>query len=217
MSAAAFFDMDGTLLSVNSGAAYIRLMWRRRLIGPRELARGMVWVAQYKAGVIDTERVVALALASVKGQPEQEMIDRCRVWFRDELRATIMRGGRAAVERHRKAGHPLVILTSATRYAAEPLCEELGIPDLLCTRLEVEGGMFTGRYVPPLCFGDGKIAQAKAYAEERGISLAESYFYTDSINDLPMLERVGNPRVINPDLRLSWLARRRGWPVEDWR
>jgi phosphoserine phosphatase len=71
--------------------------------------------------------------------------------------------------------------------------------------------------VPPLCFGAGKIAQAEAYAEARGVSLAESYFYTDSINDLPMLERVGNPRVVNPDLRLSWVARRRGWSVEDWR
>ena len=84
------------------------------------------------------------------------------------------------------------------------------------TRLVVEGGRFTGEVVSPLAFGHGKVTLAEAWAREHGVDLAQSVFYSDSISDLPMLERVGRARVINPDPRLRWTARRRRWPIEHW-
>lgn len=217
MKVAAFFDMDGTLLSVNSGARYLHLLWRLGQITPSALARGFLWVAQYKLGIMDGDRVVSLALNEIRGQAESEMIERCRTWFREELRETIFPGARGVLERHRKEGHTLVLLTSATWYAAAPLCEELDIPHILCTRLEVKDGCFTGRYLPPLCYGKGKVKAAEAFGQEHGIDLSQSYFYTDSINDQEMLERVGHPRIVNPDARLRLLALRRRWPIEDFR
>jgi putative phosphoserine phosphatase/1-acylglycerol-3-phosphate O-acyltransferase len=106
-----------------------------------------------------------------------------------------------------------VLLTSATRYLAGPLAADLGIDHMLVTQLTVENGRFTGEAVRPVCYGEGKTYWAERFAAAHGIDLARSYFYTDSITDLPVLERVGEPRIVNPDPRLGRLAARRGWPI----
>ena len=107
----------------------------------------------------------------------------------------------------------VAILTSATRYLAAPLAADLGIEHILVTQLVVRDGRFTGEAVRPVCYGDGKMYWAERFAAAEGLELDQSYFYTDSITDLPVLERVGEPRVVNPDPRLRRLAVRRGWPV----
>jgi phosphoserine phosphatase len=84
----------------------------------------------------------------------------------------------------------------------------------MCTRLEAQDGRLTGRVVPPVCVGTGKIVWAERFAAEHDVDLSASFFYTDSISDLPLLERVGHPVAVNPDPRLRRLAAARGWPVE---
>jgi putative phosphoserine phosphatase/1-acylglycerol-3-phosphate O-acyltransferase len=88
---------------------------------------------------------------------------------------------------------------------------------VICTRLEVADGRFTGRIVEPICHGRGKLYWARRFCTEKGIDLAGSYFYTDSIRDLPTLEAVGHPRPVNPDRQLLREARQRGWPVQRFR
>jgi phosphoserine phosphatase len=107
-------------------------------------------------------------------------------------------------------------VTGATPYAARPLARELGIDHVVCTELELDGGCFTGQVVPPLGYGHGKVTLAERLAERLGFSLEDSVFYTDSITDLPLLERVRERVIVNPDARLRRLARERGWPVEQW-
>jgi HAD superfamily hydrolase (TIGR01490 family) len=119
----------------------------------------------------------------------------------------------ARVAAHRRAGHIVAILTSATRYLAEPLGADLGIDHLLVTHLVVREGRFTGEVVEPVCYGRGKVYWAQRFATEQGLDLARSYFYTDSITDLPVLDRVGHPCVVHPDPRLRRLAQQRGWQV----
>jgi HAD superfamily hydrolase (TIGR01490 family) len=213
---AAFFDMDGTILSVNSGTEYLRLMWRLGLMPFSELLRGGYWLMQYKLGMIDIEKVSELSLRGIVGQAEDEMRHRCDQWYRHSLAPHISPRARGAIAEHRAKGHPVVLLTSATQYAAEPLAQELGITHVLCTRLEVKQGRFTGQLAAPICFGAGKVDYAEKFAAEQGIELETSYFYTDSVTDREMLARVGNPRVVSPDLRLQRLAKRRRWPVEYW-
>jgi HAD superfamily hydrolase (TIGR01490 family) len=215
MKIAAFFDMDGTLLSVNSGAKYLQLIYRKGLISTRQLAKGFAWVLQYKLGILDAEKVFDFAIKSAAGDSEAEMIARCNAWFEDELKQTIMPGARRVVEAHRARGHKLALLTSATNYAADPLSRELQIEHVLCTRLDVRESRFTGKVLRPLCFGEGKVALAEAFAREHEVDLAASFFYTDSISDHAMLARVGEPRIVNPDLRLRWLAKRNQWKHED--
>ena len=215
MKIAAFFDMDGTLLSVNSGAKYLQLIYRKGLISKRQLAKGFAWVMQYKLGILDAERVFDLAIKSAAGDSEAEMIERCNAWFDAELRPTIRAGARRIIATHRARGHQLALLTSATNYAADPLSRELQIEHVLCTRLDVKEDKFTGKVLRPLCFGDGKVQLAERFAREHEIDLAASFFYTDSISDQAMLERVGEPRIVSPDLRLRWLAKRNQWKYED--
>jgi putative phosphoserine phosphatase/1-acylglycerol-3-phosphate O-acyltransferase len=117
------------------------------------------------------------------------------------------------VRAHQRKGHTLAIVSSATRYQAEPLARDLGIAHVLCTRLEVESGKFTGRLVRPTCYGEGKVNAAQGLAERHGIELTQSWFYTDSDEDLALLERVGRPRPTNPNGRLAAIAASRGWPV----
>jgi len=145
------------------------------------------------------------------------MEERCRIWFRDYVVDHVADAGRRMVHHHRQVGDEVAIVTSATRFAAEPLAEVLGIERIAYTPLEVdEAGRFTGRVDGRLCYGEGKIGYAERLLEGTGTSLDDAVFYSDSITDLPLLERVAEPVVVNPDARLRRLARRRGWRVERW-
>src|SRR5690606_2461512 len=105
------------------------------------------------------------------------------------------------------------VVSSATRYQIDPLARDLGIEHVLCTQLEVENGKLTGRVIEPPCYGEGKAIAARAFGEPRGIDFSQSYFYTDSEEDLPLLEMVGRPRPTNPSSRLAEIAAKRGWPT----
>ena len=108
-------------------------------------------------------------------------------------------------------------MTGASPYAAQPLARRLGIPHVVASELEVdERGLFTGRFVDPLCYGTGKIVRTKRLAEAHGFALDEATFYSDSYTDLPLLEAVAEPIVVNPDPRLERIAKKRGWRIEEW-
>jgi HAD superfamily hydrolase (TIGR01490 family) len=213
---AAFFDMDRTVLRVNSGTRWIRFLRRRGEISRFQLLRAFGWALQYKLAVLDMETLSRRLVADLQGDSEADMIAKCEQWYREEIEATIAPAARRAIDAHRSEGEHVVLLTSATPYIAEPLARTLGLDAVLCSRLEVEGGRFTGRIVAPLCFGPGKVEWAEKWAGETRVDLDGSAFYTDSYNDLPMMLRVGRPVAVNPDLRLGRIARRRGWRIEHW-
>jgi HAD superfamily hydrolase (TIGR01490 family) len=214
--AAAFFDVDRTVLRVNSGTLWMKYLRRRGEIGRLELARAGVWALLYKLAVLDMDTVARRLVASLEGQSEAEMLEKANAWWIAEVRREIAPAALTAVDAHRKQGDLCVVLTAGTQFVAEPLMRELEMDAALCSRLLSVDGKFTGRFAEPLCFGAGKIHWAERYAAEHDVDLARSSFYTDSYNDLPMLERVGQPVVVNPDVRLARMARRRGWPVHHW-
>ena len=121
--------------------------------------------------------------------------------------------GRRARARDEAAGHVVAIVSGATKFVVRPLAERLRVRHFLYTRLEVENGLFTGRVIEPICFEEGKIYWIQNFIEREGIDLAKSYFYTDSITDLPLLDLVGHPVAVNPDPLLYRTAVRRRWPV----
>ncbi len=213
---AAFFDMDRTLLRCNTGTLWIRFLRDRGELPAWKALRAMTWIARYKLSLIDLEEVTRIASRDMAGDLEASTIEKTAVFFRDHVVGEVAPKARAALERHRREGHVLAILSSSTRYVTEPLAEHLGIEHVLCTRLHIEDGRFVGTHIPPACAGAGKVHWAEAFARQRGVDLGASFFYTDSYSDLPMLERVGERRVINPDGRLRRHARRVGWPVEEW-
>jgi HAD superfamily hydrolase (TIGR01490 family) len=214
---AAFFDLDGTLITANSGGLWMKRERRLGRISFRQLVEGTIYLVAYRFRALDMERVTVKALETVKGEREQAVRQWTRAWFYDEVVPFEAPGARPAIEHHRGRGEPVVLLTSASLYESEAAVEHFGLDDLLCTRYEVRDGLFTGDIVRPLCYGAGKIAHAERYAAAHDVDIDRSTFYTDSFTDLPMLRRVGQPRVVNPDLRLRLTALREGWPVLDWR
>ncbi len=214
---AALFDMDRTLIRRDTASLYVRYQRDLGEVGRGYSLRVAWWLLKYTLGVIDAEKVAERALASYRGKEEAWMEDRCRGWFRDYVLPHVTDSGREAVRRHRDAGDVLVIVTGATRYAAEPLARELGIEHVVCTELDVDSsGRFTGKLKPPMCYGKGKITRTARLAAEHGFQLERSCFYSDSITDRPLLEHVDEPIVVNPDARLRRLANQRGWRVERW-
>ncbi len=214
---AALFDMDRTLVRKETASLYVRYQRELGEARRRDLLRVTYWVMQYTLGVIDAPEVARRALRSIAGTSEAMLAARCDDWFRRRVEPHICDLGRRAVERHRERGDLLAIVTGASPYAARPLGRRLGIEHVVASELEVDdAGRFTGRFVEPLCIGHGKVERAKRLADELGFALSEATFYTDSYTDLPLLELVGEPVVVNPDPRLRRVAAKRGWRVETW-
>ena len=214
---AAFFDLDRTLLDINSGASYATFEYREGRIGLLDLGRSACWMALYHLSLIDMDRAYRKAVRYYAGVPSAELEARTRRWFDAEMHTHLRPGAAAALQRHRRLGHPLVLLTASSCYTSRMVCERWDIEHYLANDFETDdAGALTGEVTEPLCFGAGKVVRARAWARQHGVSLEDSWFYTDSLSDLPMLEAVGHPVVVHPDPRLRRVGRKRGWPLEDW-
>jgi len=216
MRGAAFLDLDGTLITVNTARLWLRRERRHGRVGVFQVAHAGLMLAAYRLGFLDMEGALRSALRTLRGVSEEEVRRWTLEWWRAEVAPLAAPGAGPVLARHRAAGDLLVLLTSSSRYAAEMAQRQFGLDDVLYQRYELEGGRFTGAPLRPICFGPGKVEAAEAWARERGVDLARSSFYTDSSTDLPMLERVGRPFAVSPDPRLRLLARSRGWPILDW-
>jgi HAD superfamily hydrolase (TIGR01490 family) len=212
---AAFFDMDNTLLSVDSGMSWTRFLYKRGELPPAMVAKALYWSTLYKLALLDMEGVFTKLCLDLRGDSEAEMIAKCAVWYGEHVAPNVAPAGKVAIEHHRASGDVVVLATGSTCYAATPVAKGVGIEHVLSSTLEVAGGSFTGR-ASALCFGHHKVTLAEAWAREHDIDLGQSTFYSDSYNDLPMLERVGRPVAVNPDARLRRHARRRGWQIQQW-
>jgi len=209
----AFFDMDKTLIAENSGSLYMRYRYQRGEIGGLDLLKGLGAYLQYKLGVLDIRNWTKRMMVQFRGQDEAGLEREARAWFEDMVARTIYPRAAELVREHEERGHVVAIVSGATKFVVRPLAERLGVKHFLYTRLEVEDGRFTGRVVEPICFEEGKIYWIQHFIERHGIDLAKSFFYTDSITDLPLLDLVGHPVAVNPDPLLYRTAVRRRWPV----
>jgi putative phosphoserine phosphatase/1-acylglycerol-3-phosphate O-acyltransferase len=192
----AFFDVDYTVLSNNSATLFVKYMRKEGKVGLKELAFTLYWVIRYKLNLVDFEEVAGREVAKMAGESEREMIELCDRWFSEMVVDYIYSDARALIEEHKSLGYPVVLLS------------------YLCNRLEVDDeGSFTGGLIRPFSYGQGKIVLAEKFAASHGLDLSNSLYYSDSITDLPVLEHFGEPRVVNPDPLLRKEAKRRGWPV----
>lgn len=209
----ALFDLDQTLLAGFSASAFFRERLVSGRMSPRELGESIVGALSFSLGRTGFSGLVTATTAAYRGLAEVAMEEVGEEVFRKHLATTIYPESRALVKAHQEMGHTVAIVSSATRYQAEPLARDMGIEHVLCTKLEVENGVFTGRVVRPTCYGPGKAEAARELAVRCDLDLDESYFYTDSHEDLPLLDIVGRPRPLNPSARLAQVAKERAWPV----
>jgi len=214
---AALFDLDRTLVRKETASLYVRYQMEIGEATWRDLARTTAWVAQYTLGFLDAPRVAAKLLLTLRGVPETVMSSRCDDWFARYVERHITDGGREAVRLHRERGDLCAIVTGTSPYASWPLARRLGIEHVVSSEFEIDADRcFTGRPSGPFCFGEGKVTRAEHFAERHDFRLEDAVFYTDSVSDLPLLERVAEPVCINPDPRLRRIAERRGWRIERW-
>jgi putative phosphoserine phosphatase/1-acylglycerol-3-phosphate O-acyltransferase len=211
---AAFFDFDGTLIAGFSIASFLQQRVLRGDMPPREALGQLIAAWEYGLKLNDFERILARSARSLRGTSENQMSKTAKEVYENSLSGNIYPESRALVDAHRAKGHTVVIVSSATQYQVRHVAAELEVEHVLCNQLKVRYGALTGTLVEPICYGEGKLEAAQRFAEEHGINLERSYFYTDGSEDIPLLEAVGFPRPVNPDHVLDEMSRRESWPVQ---
>lgn len=210
---AAFFDMDHTVTWKNSGLSFIRYARRRGLVSRGHLAKSFFTIILYRLSLLNIERWYEKSVETLAGARADELEAFCRIWFRDTLEKAIYREALDLIGIRRREGLKVAIISNAPSFFVKPMAEALEIADVISTKVEIRDGALTGSLVKPLCYGEGKKLYALGWAQENGIDLGESYFYTDSYFDLPLMEVVGHPCATNPDLKLRKAAWENGWPI----
>jgi HAD superfamily hydrolase (TIGR01490 family) len=210
---AAFFDVDHTILAKASGTLYVKYLQQIGLATRWDIVKSLYYLILYKLDLIDALKVANQAVKTVEGWPEARLVGICDQWFEVMVKQWIYPEAVQLIRKHEREGHEVALLTASTKYLARPLIGYLGLKNALCTHLEVRGETLTGRVVEPMCYGAGKIYWAERFCEEKGVDLSRSYFYTDSVTDLDLLERVGHPVAVNPDPLLKREATKRDWPI----
>ena len=212
---AAYFDFDGTLIHGYSATTYLREQIKRGDIGPRQLRSLVNTMLQFGLGNIGFSAMLTLASQYLKGIDEAEYLEFAESLYIKHIAKLVYPESRALVEAHLKKGHTVALISAATPYQLIPAARELGIEHLRCSKLQVVDGKFTGAVLKPTCYGMGKVLAAQELADQFNCDMSDSFFYSDSDEDIQLLEHVGKPRPLNPNKRLRSIARGRGWPVQD--
>jgi HAD superfamily hydrolase (TIGR01490 family) len=220
-SAAAFFDVDNTLMQGASIYHFARGLAARKMFGPRDLAR-MTWgqMAYRVRGAENPDQIQAAreaALAFVAGHEVADIIRLGEEIYDDSMASRIWEGARELTARHLNAGQRVWLVTATPVELASIIARRLGLTGALGTVAESEDGVYTGRLVGGLLHGEAKAAAVQALADREDLDLSRCAAYSDSLNDMPMLTLVGHPSAVNPDQGLRAEARKRGWPVYDFR
>jgi putative phosphoserine phosphatase/1-acylglycerol-3-phosphate O-acyltransferase len=209
----ALFDFDGTIISGYSAVTFIQEQLKRGHMSPREFVELVSVMASFGIGILGFPALALAASQFLRGVREDSYTAFGEEIFRSHLARQIYPETRALVETHLRKGHTVAVISSASPYQVAPAARSLDIEHVLCTEMQVENGVFTGEVVRPICFGQGKVIAAERLARKTGVDLDKSFFYSDSTDDLELLERVGNARPLNPSNRLLSIAEQRGWPV----
>ncbi len=209
---AAFFDLDRTLINDFSAKQFVKSRFLSGKSTPKELLSQFITLIAYASGNRDFEILTKISAIGVKGIKEKQFINLGKEIFDEHLFSTIYPESRTLIKSHLEKGHKVVIISAATRYQVKPIADELGIKDIYCTEMEVKKGKFTG-IISEMCWSEGKAKAGRKFAKANNIDLSKSFFYTDSIDDYPLLEIVGKPIATNPDNKLSQLAFENDWKI----
>jgi HAD superfamily hydrolase (TIGR01490 family) len=215
LTAAAFFDLDRTLMAGSSAYHFGRAMYKAGQMSRRQIARDAIDQIRFRLrGASDAAVNVLLdrVLAGIKGR---RVVDLRRL-TPDVLAGILPRvypQMLAVVREHQDAGRPAYIATAASQPAAEILAQALAMDGAIGTKWEISDGVYTGRLDGAFAYGEGKASRLREFAARQGIDLTQSWAYTDAASDLPMLEAVGNPVAVNPDAELAEVAKREGWEI----
>lgn len=216
MTAAAFFDLDKTIIAKSSTLAFTRPMFKAGLLSGPTLAKAGIAQAYYQAFGADHdqhERVKEELASLTAGWSRDEIVELVSETVDEVVAPLVYAEALAIIDEHKRAGHKVVVVSASPEEIVKPLCRYLGIDEVIATRSEIdEEDRYTGN-IELYAYGPGKAEAMREMADAEVISLDESFAYSDSVTDLPMLEAVGHPVVVNPDAELAEVAAERGWEI----
>ncbi|HEY5682429.1 MAG TPA: HAD family hydrolase [Sulfuricaulis sp.] len=210
----AIFDLDNTLLRGDSDYAWGRFLVENHIVDGEEYEReNERYYNQYQAGTLDIREFLAFALRPLSQHDRATLEYWHRQYMRDKILPMITPAARALVEKHRRQGDTLVIITATNRFVTAPIAREFNIDHLIATEPEECHDRYTGRVAGTPCYREGKVTRLNSWMQQHRQTLKGSWFYSDSHNDLPLLSIVDHPVAVDPDETLRIEARERGWEI----
>ena len=213
------FDLDHTLLPIDTDYAWGQFTTAIGWTDPVEFARkNDAFYAQYQAGTLDVHDYVRFAIDAVRRQGAAKSVAAHARFMKEVVQENLKTEALALVARHRRAGDEVLIVTATNEFVTRPIAEAFGVKNLIAVELERgPDGWFNGEIRGVPSFRGGKVTRVEEWLAERQLGWADvdSTFYSDSINDLPLMEKVRQPVATNPDARLRALASERGWRILD--
>ena len=210
---AAIFDFDGTIIAGFSATVFLQDALTRGELKPDELYELTRALTGFGLGNMGFSALMAVHAQYLAGRDEDEYTRNSERLFRKKIARLIYPEARELIAAHQAKGHSVAIISSATPYQVMPAARDLNIDRVFCTGLEVANGSFTGAVVKPTCFGEGKVDAAQTLARDTGADLSQSFFYSDSVDDIQLLEYVGRPVTLNPRKRLRQITKENNWPT----
>jgi HAD superfamily hydrolase (TIGR01490 family) len=210
----ALFDLDNTLLAGDSDYLWGQFLVEQGIVDRDHYAHeNERFYRDYHAGRLDIRAFLRFALRPLAAHPVAALHAWRETFLREKIDPVILAPARALVERHRATGDELLLVTATNAFVTAPIAERFGIPHLIATEPEQVNGRYTGEVAGTPAFREGKVERLDAWLAQTGHGLAGSTFYSDSHNDIPLLERVDHPVAVDPDPQLRAYAHQRGWPV----
>lgn len=210
----ALFDLDNTLLAGDSDHSWGDFLCRHGHVDAAQYqARNDAFYADYCAGKLDVVAYQNFSQAILGCTPTEVLAQWQAQFMAEVIEPLILAEGENLLAQHRTQGDKLVIITATNRFVTAPIAARLGVETLLATECAMQGDRYLGRITGIPCYQQGKVTRLNLWLEEQGLDLQDSYFYSDSRNDLPLLELVSHPVAVDPDDVLRSTANSRGWPI----
>lgn len=214
MTTLAIFDLDNTLLAGDSDYLWGKFLGERGLVDAQAYeAENLRYYQDYTRGALDILEFLSFSLRPLTQFSLDELTELHKEFMANKILPIITPASRKLLAQHRANGHFLLIITATNQFITAPIAEALGVDDLIATQAEVHSERYTGRVVGEPSFREGKIIRLKQWLDKHHYNLADSWFYSDSHNDLPLLEWVSHPVAVDPDETLANHARIKQWPI----
>ena len=216
MRYAAFFDLDNTILKINSGESFLRRAYKNGFLSNRRLIHAYCLGILYKFKVIDPLAIIEKLNGWLAEAPVSDIETLCNEIVEKDLIPAIHPEMIPEIKRHKEKGAVVVILSSVIAPVCLRLAEYLEMDSVICSEMEVINQRYTGRPIGRFCFRDEKLNRMNQYLHNHNYAHEESYYYADSIDDLPVLQSVGHPVCVNPDKNLEKIALEQNWLIHTW-
>ena len=212
--ALAIFDLDNTLINGDSDHGWGEFLVEQGLVDKQYYQdKNDYYLQQYQLGQLDIHEYLEFSLQALTQFTQEELSKLHNTFMQDKILPLISNKSRQLIAKHRAQGDYLLIITATNLFVTEPIAKELAMDDIIATEPEVINGQYTGKVAGIPSFQDGKVKRLTTWLEKTGLSLQGSYFYSDSRNDLPLLELVDHPVVVDADDTLLAHAKQHDWPI----